>query len=260
MNDNIEQMKLKAFKILTIATIAVTGTLMSCKADSNSPGLEYMPDMYRSPAVEAYVDYGEVGGRYNEEAQSMVEEKFSFLPPAGTVPYNGDDYLAPYSHGAPVGFDKSHGLYGVAQDTAGRDGAKNDVSPIAWSTDVLKEGEELYGIFCIHCHGESGDGQGSVVTNGNNKFPTPGPYKPELTAGEIFYTITYGFGRMGSHASQVNPVERWKIVHYVEKLIGKPQGEATLAADDTMVNEGDPIGIELLEAVQDSVEVIEAHN
>ena len=262
VNDNIEQMKLKAFKILTIASIAVSGTLMSCKADSNSPGLEYMPDMYRSPAVEAYVDYGEVEGRYDEEARLLVEEKFSFIPPAGTIPYSGDEFLTPYNHGGPVGVDKSHGLYGVAQDTAGRNGAKNDVNPIAWSEDVMTEGEELYGIFCIHCHGESGDGQGSVITNGNGKFPTPGPYKPELTAGEIFYTITYGKNAMGSHASQVNPVERWKIVHYVEGLMGKEQGEPTLAPADAepMVNEGDPIGIEVLEAVEEAVEVIDAEH
>ena len=33
--------------------------LTACVTDPNSPGVEYMPDMYRSPAVEAYVDYGQ---------------------------------------------------------------------------------------------------------------------------------------------------------------------------------------------------------
>ena len=37
---------------------AVMAVLTGCVTDPNSPGLEYMPDMYRSPAVEAYVDYG----------------------------------------------------------------------------------------------------------------------------------------------------------------------------------------------------------
>jgi hypothetical protein len=31
--------------------------MASCGGDPNSPGVEYMPDMYRSPAMEAYVDY-----------------------------------------------------------------------------------------------------------------------------------------------------------------------------------------------------------
>ena len=30
-----------------------------CVNNPDSSGLEYMPDMYRSPAVEAYVDYGQ---------------------------------------------------------------------------------------------------------------------------------------------------------------------------------------------------------
>ncbi len=215
-------MKLKAFKILSVTAFIASGTLVSCIADDNSPGLEYMPDMYRSPAVEAYVDYGEVGGIYDEEAQKMVEDKFSYVPPAGTIPYtNGEGYLAPYNHGAPENADKTHGLYGIAQDTAGRNSAINDLNPIAYTESNAKEGKVLFERFCIHCHGEKGDGQGSVVTNSNGKFPSPGAYKKELTAGEIFYTITYGKGSMGSHASQVNPMERWKIVHYVEKLAGK---------------------------------------
>lgn len=244
-------MKLKAFKFLTVAAFVSAGTLVSCVADKNSPGLEYMPDMYRSPAVEAYVDYGEVEGMYDEEAQEMVKEKFSYLPPVGTIPYNADNYMTPYNHPAPIGADKSHGLYGVEQDSAGRDAAKGDVNPIAFSDDVLKEGKELYERFCIHCHGEKGDGQGTVVQNSNGKFPTPGAYKPELTAGEIFYTITYGKGQMGSHASQVNPTERWKVVYYVQKLQGKDPGAEEVAEE---VVEGEENAEEIIE---EAVEVIE---
>jgi len=40
--------------------------LSSCTSNADSPGLEYMPDMYRSPALEAYVDYGEVRGRIDK--------------------------------------------------------------------------------------------------------------------------------------------------------------------------------------------------
>ena len=42
--------------IVPIAAFVVA--MSGCVTDENSPGLEYMPDMYRSPAVEAYVDYG----------------------------------------------------------------------------------------------------------------------------------------------------------------------------------------------------------
>ena len=221
LNDNKEQMKLKAFKILTIAFFATAGSLVSCVADDNSPGLEYMPDMYRSPAVEAYVDYGEVEGVYDTTAQNMVKRKFSYLPPLGTVAYDGENYLAPYNHGAPLNIDKTHGLFEVMEDSAGLTESANDVNPITFTKETEAEGKELYERFCMLCHGEKGDGQGTVVQNSNGKYPTPGPYTSDISGGEIVYRITYGKNAMGSYASQVNPTERWKIAHYVQKLIGQ---------------------------------------
>ncbi len=40
------------------AALSVVLAVTSCRVDPNSAGYEYMPDMYRSPALEAYVDYG----------------------------------------------------------------------------------------------------------------------------------------------------------------------------------------------------------
>ena len=40
----------------------------------------------------------------------------------------------------------------------------------------------------------------------------------DLPEGKIFHTITFGKNLMGSHASQLNHEERWKIVHYVQTL------------------------------------------
>jgi hypothetical protein len=42
-----------------MASLRVPVLLASCGGDPNSPGVEYMPDMYRSPAMEAYVDFGQ---------------------------------------------------------------------------------------------------------------------------------------------------------------------------------------------------------
>ena len=230
-------MKLKMLKFNSGAFIILTGVMVSCVGDPNSPGLEYMPDMYRSPSVEAYVDYAEVRGLFRPE---LVGESVSMTPPAGTIPYygTGDNvaYMMPYRFGAPIGSDKTHGLYGFAQDSAGYAKSAFDINPIPFSEEVLAEGKALYGLFCIHCHGEKGDGQGTVVTNGNGKFPPPPPYNgpalKDLPAGTIFYSVTYGKNMMGSHASQLNKEERWKVVHYVESLQGKKQGAA---APDTAV-------------------------
>jgi mono/diheme cytochrome c family protein len=83
-----------------------------------------------------------------------------------------------------------------------------------------KDGEVLYGKFCIHCHGATGAGDGKV----GGKLPGPPPaYNgalKNLPEGKIFHTLTYGKGTMGSHASQLTQEERWKLVFYVQKLQG----------------------------------------
>ena len=44
-----------------------------------------------------------------------------------------------------------------------------------------------------------------------------GPLK-DLPEGKMFHTLTYGKGAMGSHASQLTKVERWKVIAFVKKL------------------------------------------
>jgi mono/diheme cytochrome c family protein len=84
----------------------------------------------------------------------------------------------------------------------------------------LQDGKELYAIFCTHCHGEKGDGNGVLVQN--EKFLGVPSYAadrlPNITEGSIYHVITHGKNLMGSHASQISPEERWKIVNYVLKL------------------------------------------
>jgi len=40
----------------------------------------------------------------------------------------------------------------------------------------------------------------------------------DMPAGKIYHTIMYGLNAMGSHASQLSPDERWKVVMYVQQL------------------------------------------
>jgi mono/diheme cytochrome c family protein len=102
-------------------------------------------------------------------------------------------------------------------------------NPIALTPQVEKEGEVLFGKFCVHCHGAGGMGDGLVGT----KLPGPPPAYSgtlkNLPEGKIFHSITYGKGSMGNHASLLNTEERWKLVHYVQKL----QGPKTVVADST---------------------------
>ncbi|HQF28264.1 MAG TPA: cytochrome c, partial [Bacteroidia bacterium] len=93
--------------------------------------------------------------------------------------------------------------------------------------------------FCVHCHGSTGQGDGSIVAIG--KFPPPPSYSKgnssrgglmkDLTDGKIFHTITYGINLMGSHAAQIAPEDRWRIVMYIHQL--QNDGVSPLGSDST---------------------------
>ncbi len=168
----------------------------SCgKKDENSPGVEFMPDMYRSPSLEYYSVHTVDGDTLNN----------AMKPVSGSV---ARGYL-PYAYpNTPEGYEK-----------AGLD-LHNPLNSELNRADFEKEGEILFSKFCIHCHGEAGAGDGKVSA----KLPGPppaydGPLK-NLPEGKIFHSITYGKGTMGSHASQLTQEERWKLVYYVQKLQG----------------------------------------
>lgn len=197
-----------------VATALAGITLASCTKDSNSPGYEYMPDMYRSGAVEAYVDY-----HHPDSLSAMV-------PPDGTIPYSEDPSKAmfnmPYAlKDTPDDYEKA-GLM-----------MKN---PIPFSEAGLAEGKAIYTKFCMHCHGEKGDGQGQIALNGKlDGIPSYSGQLKDLPEGKMFHTITYGKGLMGSHASQLSKEERWKVIFYVKALQNGgtyPKTEAA-AADST---------------------------
>lgn len=217
-----------------IGLTAVTGfSVVSCTKDADSPGLEYMPDMYRSPAIEAYVDYGQIRDRENDSLKNVMSAR---IPVEGTITFSADPSKAQFNF--PFGY-KSWTEDANAYDSA-RVNLKN---PIPYSPEVEAQGKHLYEIFCDHCHGETGEGDGTVVSWG--KFPSPGSYATkykETTEGQMFYTITYGKGLMGSHASQLNKEERWQVIHYVQTLQNggtNPNAagaEATVEVADTAAN------------------------
>lgn len=204
-------MKKNYLNILTKLTVVIAVfSITSCKEEGGLAP-EYMPDMYRSPAIEPYVDYGELRGHYSND--SLTNIMTARQPVKGTIPRG----FQPYSYeNTPEGYEMA---------------GTNLKNPIAYTENVLKEGEELFGMFCVHCHGKTGQGDGTLVQR--DKFPPiPTKFSPtlELAEGKMFHTITYGKGLMGPHVSQLNQEERWKLVHYIRvKFMDKlPTIEANL--------------------------------
>ncbi|GAB3913110.1 c-type cytochrome [Mucilaginibacter boryungensis] len=185
------------FRILGAAVVAVAATVLSSSCnDKRSTGWEYAPNMYEHIAYDP-----------DQKNPNFADGKTAQVPPAGTI---------------PVGFVK----FDYPNNKDGYELAGTEVKTMLPQTqNNYAEGKVLYMHFCSPCHGETGQGDGTVVAHG---FPPPPSYSKgqssrggamkDLTDGKIYHTITYGVNAMGSYASQLSPEERWKVIMYVHHL------------------------------------------
>lgn len=204
-------------KIFTyILPFVVVAQLSSCTNDDpKKPGYEYMPDMYRSGAVEA----NSINPVYKDSMASR-------LPVEGTVArsnaiYNDYDRM-PYPYpNTPEGYEAA---------------GANIKSPLEKSADNMVEGKRLYENYCTHCHGATGQGDGLVAQNNGPKPPAYNSDQlKDLAEGKMYHSVHWGKNMMGSHSSQLTPTQIWKVIMYVHTL-QHPEGASTAAAADSSKN------------------------
>ena len=94
-------------------------------------------------------------------------------------------------------------------------------NPIPISPEVISRGEHLYNNYCYVCHGKSGDGDGPLIPRYTNPPLFTSQRLMKMSSREMYHIITHGKRDMPSHAGQIEEVDRWKLIHYVEKLQGK---------------------------------------
>lgn len=89
--------------------------------------------------------------------------------------------------------------------------------------ELLRRGQERYGIYCAVCHGESGDGNGitaqygvPVAANANAKLNAISP--ESYPDGRLFEVISNGKGQMSGYAYNIPVRDRWAIVAYIRAL------------------------------------------
>ena len=77
-------------------------------------------------------------------------------------------------------------------------------------------------------------GDGLVVQHNG---PKPPAYNSDqlknLPEGKMYHTIQWGKNMMGSHASQLTPTQRWKIIMYVITLQQTGQTASNTKTDST---------------------------
>ncbi len=177
------------FKILLVILPVIQ---FSCNRDRRHPGWDYFPDMFYSTAYETFTK--------NPNFENGLTMR---VPATGTVPRG----YTPFEYTIDAEFRTKAGT--------------ELQNPYIRTDENLTKGKTVFTTFCTGCHGEKGGGDGILFKSGLY------PLKPRtlsggtavnLKDGEIYHTITLGFGSMGAHGSQIRPEERWMVVLYLRKL------------------------------------------
>ncbi|MEP6994626.1 MAG: cytochrome c [Acidobacteriota bacterium] len=91
--------------------------------------------------------------------------------------------------------------------------------PMPLTRELLDRGRERYGIFCLPCHGLTGNGLGMVVQRGFRQPPSLDIDRlREAPVGYFFDVQTNGFGAMSDYAGQIPAADRWAIAAFVRAL------------------------------------------
>ncbi len=198
--------------LLATGSLAI---LAGCGKDPNDPGLEYAPQMAHAIAFEPFSQVADTSSEFFNTIKVNTGGQNMRKPASGTIARKQ------YSGMKKGELAKEIYQYGIPADSLDY-AAKTLINPIALSPVTLEEGKALYERFCKACHGAGGLGDGKVADQYKGVANLVAKAKV-VSEGHIFHVITHGKGRMWPHGSQVNPDERWKIVHYVKSLGTTPQ-------------------------------------
>ena len=178
-----------------ILTTIVFMSIFSCDRTRSSTGWDYMPDMYYSNAYESYT------------TNPNFEDNLTMRTPVeGTVPRDM----------VPFAWEKTDEDRIAAGEAL--------VSPLDPTRNNLERGEVAYDIFCLACHGPTGDGMGYLYTSERYPYPPASlleDHVKELTDGAIYHSITVGYGIMGAHGGMIRPEDRWKIILHIRENLQK---------------------------------------
>jgi cytochrome c553 len=225
--------------LLVVITVAVFAT--GCRP-SDEPNYDYLPwinHMLRSSAAES-----QMKAPGAEEGKPVFDNgRVLQHPPEGTIPHGWNAGTAPGNTRRAFGW-KAEWLRGAfAETNEGRELAgKTLTNPydgeLSWGGEEAARGEDRFNTFCAPCHGKDAAGQGPVVAR---KVGVPewnlhreGENGPTTWSdGYLYHIVTHGRGMMGSYASQVAPLDRWRIIKHLRKLQADYKKKAAAAPRST---------------------------
>ena len=104
-----------------------------------------------------------------------------------------------------------------------------DEFPLPVTAELIERGESRYNIYCVVCHGPTGNGDGMIVRRG---FSAPPTYHDDrlrnAPVGHFFDVMTNGWGKMNSYAAVLPAADRWAVVAYIRALQASQNPEEIL--------------------------------
>ena len=98
------------------------------------------------------------------------------------------------------------------------DGSFYDGFPLEATNELMVYGKQKYEIFCVSCHGASGDGNGVTKAYGVLAANYHDDRLRGETDGYLYDVIANGKGLMYGLKDRLDPKERWAIVLYMRAL------------------------------------------
>lgn len=219
--------------VITATVLGIMAYMVSMSffgaSEKHHRGLDYLPDMYTSPAhksqearevvlgtdgkaVPVPVTFAAVG-ELPKDGQ-IRDVPTLMTPPPGTV---SRDFV-PYQFAA-TDFIGPHSL----------------ANPLAPTADVLRTGQKYFNIYCVVCHGNDGNAVHGYVSHKFAGIPSlNGPNLALLSDGDLYHIVTSGRNKMPDYKAQLLPEQRWAVVNYLRVLNRSVQAmtdaEAALAA------------------------------
>ena len=207
-----------------IALFIVLGSILitSCSDKKRNPSIVYMPDMYYPTAYDPYekATFGYPHDEENSEVPLMNKNhNMSALESVEGAVARTDGDILPWT--------LKNNNAGYAQAKAVTTSPLNAANKVA----DIERGKLLYGQNCAVCHGDAGDGQGSIVKS-KAYSGVPNYSERDVTVGSVYHVIMYGKNAMGSYASQLTPADRWRVAEYVMSLKGSSAAATPAAAGE----------------------------
>lgn len=89
------------------------------------------------------------------------------------------------------------------------------------TAENLETGKRIYNEFCIHCHGQQGEGDGEIAASielSPRNFKTQ-EFKWGSTPSEIMVTLYSGRGDMPSFAGEISEDDLWAVSYFIRSFI-----------------------------------------